>query len=80
MPDEKKKDIHGMLFIPQHLVSQCEKVVEKEFLFIHVSTAQPEMCSTLRRRQKKQETINLADVSRYLKPFAPLWLPCSPPL
>lgn len=24
--------------------------------------------------QKKQETINLADVSRYLKPFAPLWL------
>lgn len=24
--------------------------------------------------QKKQESINLADVSRYLKPFAPVWL------
>lgn len=43
-----------MLFIPQNLVSQSGKVVEKEFLFFHVSTAQPAMCSTLRRQPKKK--------------------------
>lgn len=51
MTDEKKT---SMLFIPQHLVSQCGKVVEEEFLFFHVSTAQPAMCSTLKRRHKKK--------------------------
>lgn len=36
---------------------------------------------TQTQTKKRQESINLADVSRYLRPFALPWLPCSlPPL